>query len=171
MPEPKKPNPLTSLKQRKPLPQQQQRPILTPKKVKPTKEAMSRPITTPSGHPNVKKRPFEEEDTRNVKKTRPITTPSAHSNVKKRSFEEEDTRNVKKTRPNSEGDLITEEEVIAVLRGKRLTTKEFLLHFRKRIKKNEQNRGIVTSLLKKVARHITTEGSDVRLLELNPEYQ
>lgn len=143
MPEPKKPNPLTSLKQRKPLPQQQQRPVLTPKRVKPTKEAMSRPITTPSGH----------------------------SNVKKRSFEEEDIRNVKKTRPNSEGDLITEEEVIAVLRGKRLTTKEFLLHFRKRIKKNEQNRGIVTSLLKKVARHITTEGSDVRLLELNPEYQ
>lgn len=141
-PEPKKPNPLSNLKRKAMM----QKPALPPKKIKPgSKEAMSRPIATPSAHPNVKKRPAEED---------------AHA--------------AKRHKPESgarDSDLITEEEVIAVLRGKRLTTKEFLLHFRKRIKKNEKNREIVTSLLKKVARHITSDGSDVRLLELNPEYQ
>ncbi|KAI9249490.1 hypothetical protein BDA99DRAFT_523940 [Phascolomyces articulosus] len=70
---------------------------------------------------------------------------------------------------SSSDDLITEEEVIATLRGKRMTTKEFLMHFRKRIKKNDRNRDIITSLLKKVARHNTTDDPNTRVLELRPE--
>ncbi|KAI9484739.1 hypothetical protein BDB00DRAFT_853846 [Zychaea mexicana] len=69
----------------------------------------------------------------------------------------------------SADDLITEEEVIATLRGKRMTTKEFLMHFRKRIKKNASNRDIITGLLKKVARHNTTDDPNTRVLELRPE--
>ncbi|KAI7853341.1 hypothetical protein BDC45DRAFT_510987 [Circinella umbellata] len=69
----------------------------------------------------------------------------------------------------SSDDLITEEEVIATLRGRRMTTKEFLMHFRKRIKKNDRNRDIITGLLKKVARHNTTDDPNTRVLELRPE--
>ncbi|KAI7861830.1 hypothetical protein BDF14DRAFT_1863800 [Spinellus fusiger] len=67
-----------------------------------------------------------------------------------------------------EDDLITEQEVIDTLRGERMTTKEFLMRFRKRIKKNERNREIVTELLKKVARHNVTGDPKTRTVELKP---
>ncbi|OAD81349.1 hypothetical protein PHYBLDRAFT_157115 [Phycomyces blakesleeanus NRRL 1555(-)] len=65
-------------------------------------------------------------------------------------------------------DLITEAEVIETLRGERMTTKEFLMRFRKRIKKNERNREIITELLKKVARHNVTGDPKTRTVELKP---
>lgn len=80
------------------------------------------------------------------------------------------------TIPSSTGgpkdeDIITEEEVIATLRGKKMTLKEFLMHFRKRIKKNERNREIITGLLKKVARHNSKDDPNTKTLELRPELQ
>ncbi|KAI8361763.1 hypothetical protein BD560DRAFT_355912 [Blakeslea trispora] len=71
-----------------------------------------------------------------------------------------------------EEDLITEKEVIETLRGKTMTTKEFLYNFRKRIRRNNRNREIITQLLKKVAR--SSKGStdpNTRMLELKPEFQ
>ncbi|KAH8547822.1 hypothetical protein BGW37DRAFT_508826 [Umbelopsis sp. PMI_123] len=69
-----------------------------------------------------------------------------------------------------DGDLITEAEVINALRGKRLTTKEFLSVFRKRLKK-DRNKDIITGLLKKVARHVDSGNPKEKLLELKPDYQ
>lgn len=71
---------------------------------------------------------------------------------------------------NGGGDLITEAEVINALRGKRLTTKEFLSVFRKRLKK-DRNKDIITGLLKKVARHVDSGNPKEKLLELKQEYQ
>jgi transcription initiation factor TFIIF subunit alpha len=68
-------------------------------------------------------------------------------------------------------DLITEQEVINTLRGKKMTTKEFLMSFRKRIKRDQRNRDIISNLLKKVARHTVTGDDNARMLELKPELQ
>ncbi|KAI8882030.1 Rap30/74 interaction domain-containing protein [Backusella circina FSU 941] len=73
--------------------------------------------------------------------------------------------------PASSEDLITEQEVINTLRGKKMTTKEFLMSFRKRIKKDQRNRDIISNLLKKVARHTVTGDDNARMLELKPELQ
>jgi transcription initiation factor TFIIF subunit alpha len=71
---------------------------------------------------------------------------------------------------SADTDLITEAEVINALRGKRLTTKEFLSVFRKRLKK-DRNKDIITGLLKKLARHVDSGNPKEKLLELKPEYQ
>ncbi|CAO3675686.1 unnamed protein product [Umbelopsis ramanniana] len=71
---------------------------------------------------------------------------------------------------SGDGDLITEAEVVNALRGKRLTTKEFLSVFRKRLKK-DRNKDIITGLLKKVARHVDSGNPKEKLLELKPDYQ
>ncbi|KAG2181933.1 hypothetical protein INT43_006858 [Umbelopsis isabellina] len=68
------------------------------------------------------------------------------------------------------GDIISEAEVVAALRGRKLTTKEFLSVFRKRLKK-DRNKDIITGLLKKVARHVDSPNPKEKLLELKPEYQ
>lgn len=68
------------------------------------------------------------------------------------------------------GDVISEAEVVAALRGRKLTTKEFLSVFRKRLKK-DRNKDIITGLLKKVARHVDSPNPKEKLLELKPEYQ
>ena len=67
-------------------------------------------------------------------------------------------------------DLITEQEVIDTLRGKVMTTKEFLLSFRKRIKKDPRNRDIITTLLRKVAKSNRSSDPNTRTLELKPEF-
>jgi transcription initiation factor TFIIF subunit alpha len=72
---------------------------------------------------------------------------------------------------SSDEDLITEQEVIDTLRGKTMTTKEFLMSFRKRIKKNHRNRDIITALLKKVAKSNRSADPNTRTLELKPELQ
>jgi transcription initiation factor TFIIF subunit alpha len=70
-----------------------------------------------------------------------------------------------------EGDgLITEQEVIDTLRGKVMTTKEFLLSFRKRIKKDPRNRDVITAILKKVAKSNKATDPNSRTLELRSEY-
>ncbi|RUP44765.1 hypothetical protein BC936DRAFT_149039 [Jimgerdemannia flammicorona] len=71
--------------------------------------------------------------------------------------------------PSSDANLIIEQEVIAVLRGNRLTTKDFLSAFKKKLKKDERNKARITHFLKRVARHVDIEGSE-RLLELKPEF-
>lgn len=77
----------------------------------------------------------------------------------------------RKSSTPADDDLITEQEVIETLRGRRMTTKEFLMSFRKRIKKNPRNREIVTALLKKVARHSASDDPNTHMLELKPELQ
>ncbi|KAG2237307.1 hypothetical protein BDF21DRAFT_442935 [Thamnidium elegans] len=68
-------------------------------------------------------------------------------------------------------DLITEQEVIDTLRGHPMTTQDFLMNFRKRIKSNSQNRAIITDLLRKVARRSNSADPSTRMLELKPEFQ
>ncbi|KAI9312230.1 hypothetical protein BX666DRAFT_1989862 [Dichotomocladium elegans] len=75
------------------------------------------------------------------------------------------------TEVRHEEPLITEADVIAALRGKRMSTKEFLMLFKRRIKKNPKNREIVATLLKRVARHISTDDPKTRVLELRPDLQ
>jgi transcription initiation factor TFIIF subunit alpha len=50
-----------------------------------------------------------------------------------------------------------------------MSTKDFLMRFRKRIKRNERNRDVITSLLKRVARQTVASDSGVKMLELKPE--
>ncbi|KAI8997250.1 hypothetical protein BDB01DRAFT_770429 [Pilobolus umbonatus] len=149
------------------------------------KEGLSRPIGRP-GSPSLymKKEGMSNKGAMN-KSTSPIprtsspNSPSSKDLLKKRKIEDisspSDGRvpdmKLKKVNAINDEDLITEEEVIEVLRGQRMTTKEFLMHFRKRIKKNYKNREIITGLLKKVARHNTSEDPRTRLLELKPELQ
>jgi transcription initiation factor TFIIF subunit alpha len=70
---------------------------------------------------------------------------------------------------DADADIITEAEVVNALRGKALTTKELLSVFRKRLKK-DRNRDIITSLLKKVARHVDSGNPKEKILELKAEY-
>lgn len=104
----------------------------------------------------------------------PSSPPSSHhhkeSHGKKRKNEEQiNGLDVKQRRATDE--LITEREVIDTLRGRTMTTKEFLMSFKRRIKSNDQNRGIITDLLKKVAKRNTSGDPNTRMLELRPEYQ
>ncbi|ORX52028.1 Rap30/74 interaction domain-containing protein [Hesseltinella vesiculosa] len=95
---------------------------------------------------------------------------SSGKDVRKRKVDDQDGNRATKLAAPDDPTIITEAEVIDVLRNKPMTTKEFLLHFRKRIKKNEQNKTIVASLLKKIARRINTDDPNVKSLELKPEY-
>lgn len=91
---------------------------------------------------------------------------------KKRKSDEPGQADVKHRKmTSSDEDLITEREVIDTLRGKTMTTKEFLMSFRKRIKKNHRNRDIITALLKKVAKSNRSADPNTRTLELKPELQ
>lgn len=103
-------------------------------------------------------------------------TPSSPSkdHGKKRKLEDSSVINsldVKHRRVGKDDDLITEQEVIDTLRGHPMTTKEFLMNFRKRIKSNDQNRNIITDLLRKVAKRNNSADPSTRLLELKPEFQ
>lgn len=94
-------------------------------------------------------------------------TSPREQNGKKRKLEDAGSPDVKRKKD----DLITEQEVIDTLRGRIMTTKEFLLSFRKRIKNNDKNRDIITNLLKKVAKRNASSDPSTRMLELKPEYQ
>ena len=48
--------------------------------------------------------------------------------------------------------LITEEEIVALIRGERLTTKQLLAKLKGKLKRNENNKGIVGGVLKKRCR-------------------
>ncbi|KAI8070839.1 hypothetical protein BC940DRAFT_295684 [Gongronella butleri] len=101
----------------------------------------------------------------------PSSPLGAATEAKKRKMDDNDsTRPAKMANLQDDPSMITEAEVIDVLRSKPMSTKEFLLHFRKRIKKNEQNKTIMLSLLKKVARRTVTDDPNVKSLELKPEY-
>ncbi|CAO3653098.1 unnamed protein product [Mucor fragilis] len=93
--------------------------------------------------------------------------------TKKRKLEDSSSGSDSKHRKMAGGgddDLITEQEVIDTLRGKVMTTKEFLLSFRKRIKKDSRNRDIITTLLRKVAKSNRSSDPNTRTLELKPEF-
>lgn len=55
--------------------------------------------------------------------------------------------------PPSSADLqlLQEDEIIAFLRGKSLTTSDLIQHFKKRFKAQPRNREVIGSVLKKVA--------------------
>ncbi|CDS14299.1 hypothetical protein LRAMOSA06469 [Lichtheimia ramosa] len=155
------------------------------------KEGLSRPIGRP-GSPSLQQGkaspPPAQRATSPIQQQRMREISPGATPVKKRKSDEgehgTDAKRYKNTATSAStptsaaspggGDdsLITEDEVIQTLRGKKLTTKEFLMHFRKRIKKNEKNREIITGLLKKVARHNTSEQDPTkRVLELRPDLQ
>lgn len=155
------------------------------------KEGLSRPIGRP-GSPSLQQGkaspPPAQRATSPIQQQRMREISPGAAPVKKRKSDEGehgvDAKRYKNTATSAStptsaaspggGDdsLITEDEVIQTLRGKKLTTKEFLMHFRKRIKKNEKNREIITGLLKKVARHNTSEQDPTkRVLELRPDLQ
>ncbi|KAG2199946.1 uncharacterized protein EV154DRAFT_516371 [Mucor mucedo] len=93
---------------------------------------------------------------------------------KKRRLEDTSVINsldVKHRKTGRDDNLITEQEVIDTLRGRPMTTKEFLMNFRKRMKSNDQNRTIITELLRKVAKRNNSADPHTRLLELKPEFQ
>lgn len=94
------------------------------------------------------------------------SSPKEHG--KKRKMEEVSSLDVKHRKKD---DLITEQEVIDTLRTRPMSTKDFLMSFRKRIKNNDKNRDIITNLLKKVAKRNTAADASMRMLELRPEYQ
>ena len=48
--------------------------------------------------------------------------------------------------------LITEEEIVALVRGERLTTKQLLAKLKGKLKRNENNKAIVGGVLKKRCR-------------------
>lgn len=147
------------------------------------KEGLSRPIGRP-GSPSLYMKKEDKASSASPPLRASSASPPRDPNAiyKKRKHDEShDGKHAKQQRlggaPSSgspgghdEG-LITEQEVIATLRGRKMTTKEFLMHFRKRIKKNENNRKIITTLLKKVARHHTSDDPNQRILELRPELQ
>ncbi|KAI8639887.1 hypothetical protein BD408DRAFT_484527 [Parasitella parasitica] len=105
---------------------------------------------------------------------RPAAAPSSPSSShghkepsKKRKLEDASGGDNKHQKTSgSDEDLITEQEVVDTLRGKVMTTKEFLLSLRKRIKKDDRNREIITTLLRRVAKR--NRSGD---LELKPEFQ
>lgn len=98
-------------------------------------------------------------------------SPPFAENSRKRKMVETGTvsnLDVKQRKTSSSPDLITEQEVIDALRGHPMTTEDFLTIFRKRIKTNKQNRGIISKLIVKVAKH---SNSSPRKLLLKPEFQ
>lgn len=122
--------------------------------------------TSPPHHPNGNHSPTAPPHSAPApvdqnKKRKPEDAPSGHS---------PDHKHRKMPGPSDE-DLITEQEVIETLRGRKMTTKEFLISFRKRIKKNPRNREVITALLKKVARHSASNDPNTHILELKPDLQ
>lgn len=122
--------------------------------------------TSPPHHPNGNHSPTAPPRSTPApvdqnKKRKPEDVPSGHS---------PDHKHRKMSGPSDE-DLITEQEVIETLRGRKMTTKEFLISFRKRIKKNPRNREVITALLKKVARHSASNDPNTHILELKPDLQ
>ncbi|CAO3649535.1 unnamed protein product [Cunninghamella blakesleeana] len=159
------------------------------------KESLSKPIGrpgSPSLQHNMKSSTSRKEGSpiRNgsLSPKEPSSPPSSNNetnvHLKKRKIEDSDSQPQQQSKhqriespkhhvSSSSGgsDLITEQEVINVLRGNSMTTRDFLMRFRKRIKKNERNREIITALLKRVARHNSTSDPNVKVLELKPEFQ
>ncbi|KAI8086397.1 uncharacterized protein BX664DRAFT_335691 [Halteromyces radiatus] len=153
------------------------------------KEGLSRPIGRP-GSPSVKR---ETSPPRSLSSGRSGSTSPMESSPsppgsteigvvgKKRKVDDHEHRTGKQHRVTSprhsspasnhpdDASLITEEEVVETLRGRTMSTKDFLMRFRKRIKKNERNRDVITTLLKRVARHNVTSDPSVKMLELKPE--
>ncbi|KAG1448183.1 hypothetical protein G6F56_009018 [Rhizopus delemar] len=157
-------------------------PKKTPTKVK--KEAVSRPIGRPESpmtnrkkesSPNPMGSPLHKPTSPPQNSHSPshrASSPIAVDQNRKRKSEDVATDNNKHRKVSAavpDDDLITEQEVIETLRGRKMTTKEFLMSFRKRIKKNPRNREIVTALLKKVARHSASDDPNTHMLELKPE--
>ncbi|KAI9354476.1 hypothetical protein BD770DRAFT_392424 [Pilaira anomala] len=102
---------------------------------------------------------------------RPSPIPSSPPGKKRRADDVASSSDAKQRKTGKDSDLITEQEVINTLRARPMTTKEFLMNFRRRIKSNEQNRGNITDLLRKVAKRNNTADPNTRMLELKPEYQ
>ncbi|KAI7902644.1 uncharacterized protein BX663DRAFT_473038 [Cokeromyces recurvatus] len=169
------------------------KPNIPKKMTKIKKEELSKPISRP-GSPSfqIKKegsispnRPSSPVNTTSQMRPRSpsLASPSSpHKDInKKRKMEEisggsmTDSNKHKKTTTSTtssdEAGLITEQEVINTLRGKIMTTKEFLMSFRKRIKKDPRNRDIITTLLRKVAKSNRSSDPNTRTLELKPEFQ
>ncbi|KAI8384985.1 uncharacterized protein BYT42DRAFT_564292 [Radiomyces spectabilis] len=136
------------------------------------KEAKSKPIGRP-GSPSLQLK-------------RESSPPHSRSNLRaetglltKERRSDEPSSPEKRNRPASspgspesgEQDPITEAEVINALRGRSMTTKEFLIGFKRRIKRNDRNREIIMKILKKVARHNASHDPKTRTLELKSEYQ
>ncbi|CAO3583705.1 unnamed protein product [Absidia cylindrospora] len=143
----------------------------------PTRGLSSSPIRSGSSSPPpssphsdhggvVKKRKVDDHEHRHGKQQR-ITSPR-HTHTSPSSSAASPSSSGG-SGPTDDSSLITEEEVVETLRGRTMSTKDFLMIFRKRIKKNERNRGIITSLLKRVARHNVTSDPSVKMLELKPE--
>ncbi|KAI8079532.1 uncharacterized protein B0P05DRAFT_586991 [Gilbertella persicaria] len=149
-------------------------PKKTPVKIK--KEGMSKPIGRP-GSPSIymkKERDVSPSPLSPVRQQSPPQrpTPDPSAGKKRRADEPPSTEVNKQRKVTNEDELITEREVVETLRGKTMTTKEFLYNFRKRIRKNNRNRDIITQLLKKVAKSSRgTNDPSTRTLELKPEYQ
>lgn len=102
---------------------------------------------------------------------RPPPVPSSPPGRKRKGDDVASSSDAKQRKIGKDSDLITEQEVINTLRARPMTTKEFLMNFRKRIKSNEQNRSNITDLLRKVAKRNNTADPNARMLELKPEYQ
>lgn len=156
------------------------------------KEGMSKPIGRPgspsiymkrdgSSSPSSGRPTSPTRSTSPLKETRPSSplkpaSPPRHASGpsspkehgKKRRLEEVSSLDVKHRKKD---ELITEQEVIDTLRLRPMSTKDFLMSFRKRIKNNDKNRDIITNLLKKVAKRNTASDPSMRMLELRPEYQ
>ncbi|KAI9269862.1 hypothetical protein BY458DRAFT_510643 [Sporodiniella umbellata] len=154
---------------------------------KPKKDAVSKPIGRPeSPMMNKKKEGSPNPMSSSVynKSTAPrqnshspphrSTSPIAVDQNRKRKSEDVSSDRNKQRKPSAaviDDDIITEQEVIDTLKGRKMVTKEFLMCFRKRIKKNPRNREIVSDLLKKVARHCASDDPKINMLELKPEFQ
>jgi hypothetical protein len=54
--------------------------------------------------------------------------------------------------PSPDNFLITEDEIVALIRGERLTTKQLLAKLKGKLKRNENNKAIVGGVLKKRCR-------------------
>ncbi|GAA5808222.1 hypothetical protein MFLAVUS_001607 [Mucor flavus] len=104
----------------------------------------------------------------------PTHSPPSGENSRKRKMTETaavSNVDVKQRKISKSLDLITEQEVIDTLRGHPMTIRDFLRNFRKRIRKNDQNRRIVTELLQKLARRSVSADPSTRKLILKAEYQ
>lgn len=145
------------------------------------KEGLSKPIGRP-GSPSIymKKKENEKSNSPLGKpspssplRSGPSPTPGSPSSSlpsKKRKMEDAPSPESKHKKVAAEEGLITEQEVIDTLRGKVMTLKEFLLSFRKRIKKDPRNRDAISAILKKVAKSNRSSDPNTRTLELRPEY-
>ncbi|OBZ85859.1 Transcription initiation factor IIF subunit alpha [Choanephora cucurbitarum] len=151
-----------------PIPPKKKATLLNKAVKKAKKEGLSKPIGRP-GSPSIKK---EVKPSSPLAPQRPNDSPPPPSSPTNQKKRRSDDIVEAKPRKSEEEDLITEKEVIDTLRGKTMTTKDFLYNFRKRIRRNNRNREIITQLLKKVAR--SSKGStdpNTRMLELKPEFQ